>query len=113
MTSTQDVELHDSIAMANLDGHQHVPINIHIPVRVQLRDFLNRPDVPRGMGYSAFISWALDVARRQLDVCESDGSIDCMVHVGGRFDHVPDEGYEDVDCDLRGMAALAPIDLTV
>jgi hypothetical protein len=65
------------------DGHNHVPILIDAHARDRLSTFLMRPDVPRGMGYSAFIERALNWAERQLDVCEDAGDDECLVHFGG------------------------------
>lgn len=83
---------------AALDGHKHVPINIDEPTREKLRFFLQY-QAPRGMGYTAFIEWALQTADRAVAECENDGSGYCMVH-GGNSGTWDDDAFE---CDMRGM----------
>lgn len=82
--------------MSELDGichEKHEPINIDAEVRERLRAFLMRPDAPRGMGYSAFLTWALNTAEKTLEPCEDDSAGYCYVHFGQ---------IEGDTCDARG-----------
>lgn len=89
--------------MSELDGtcHEvHEPINIDSGTRDRLRAFLVSPEAPRGMGYSAFIEWALAHARTALAPCESDKGL-CRVHGGFMVASPPEQGPDF--CDLSGM----------
>lgn len=80
-----------------------LPINIHPHTRKRLRDFLMRPDVPRGMGYTAFIEWAIQVGNTALEDCQDDSSGFCAVH------YAPGQGEEDGSnfvCDGKGLLSL-------
>lgn len=80
---------------------KHEPINIDSDVRDRLRAFLGRSDVPRGMGYTAFIEWALRQAEDVLAPCvDGDGSGYCEVHLGWDRDFVDDEDYT-MHCDMQ------------
>lgn len=64
------------------DGHKHEVMNVDGETREKLRSLLMEPDTPRGMGYTAFIEWALTLARLSKTPCEDSGDIFCYVHSG-------------------------------
>lgn len=56
------------------------PINIDPTVKERLNRLLNRPEIQRGLGFSAFIENAIRDAEILLIECNDDGDDYCMTH---------------------------------